>query len=89
MYISEEWLALEKEVLGRRPLISGSVDEVRAAYQETSEMLAQLYPAIDSYQVVDRKEVTDSGIAIRVYNPSKIESGAKLPVGVLSVHPSS
>jgi versiconal hemiacetal acetate esterase len=107
MYIAEEWLNLEKDVLGQRPLISGSVDEVRAAYQETSESLAQLYPAIDSYEVVDReclpgklhylltwlnpcyidKEVTDSGIAIRVYTPAKTEPGAKLPLGVLFVHP--
>lgn len=55
MYIAEEWLTLEKDVLGRRPLISGSVDEVRAAYQETSEALAQLYPSIDSYPIVDRE----------------------------------
>jgi hypothetical protein len=55
MYIAEEWLTLEKDVLGHRPLISGSVDEVRAAYRETSEALAQLYPSIDSYQIADRK----------------------------------
>lgn len=57
MHIADEWLALEKEVLGQRPLITGSVDEVRAAYQETSEALAKLYPSPESYQVLDREFV--------------------------------
>lgn len=57
MHIADEWLALEKEVLGQRPLITGSVDEVRAAYQETSEALAKLYPSLESYQVLDREFV--------------------------------
>ncbi|KAA8647050.1 uncharacterized protein ATNIH1004_005733 [Aspergillus tanneri] len=86
MYIADEWLTLEKEVLGKRPLITGSVEQVRAAYQETSEMLAQLFPSPDSYNVVDHKEVTDSGIAIRVYTPEETEPGTSLPVGVLYVH---
>lgn len=53
MHISDEWLALERDILGHRPLISGSVSEVRAAYQETSNGLAKLYPEASSYQVRD------------------------------------
>lgn len=55
MNIAEEWLALERDVLGRRPLISGTVDEVRAAYAQTSESLGALYPPASAYNVVDSK----------------------------------
>jgi versiconal hemiacetal acetate esterase len=55
MFIAEEWLALERDVLGKRPLITGTVDEVRDAYRETSEMLSALYPREDEYEVVDRE----------------------------------
>lgn len=53
VYIAEEWLALERDVLGKRPLISGSVEEVRAAYAETSTQLAALYPLPSAYDVSD------------------------------------
>lgn len=55
MFISEEWLQLERHVLGRRPLISGTVAEVRAGYAQTSEQLQSLYPALDEYAVRERK----------------------------------
>ncbi|KAL8728407.1 MAG: hypothetical protein Q9166_005453, partial [cf. Caloplaca sp. 2 TL-2023] len=51
--IAEEWLDFERDVLGQRPLISGSVGEVRAAYQTTSEMLKTQLPEIEDYNVVD------------------------------------
>lgn len=55
MEIAEEWLQLERDVLGQRPLISGTVAEVRAAYAQTSEQLQALYPPVDAYNVRDRK----------------------------------
>lgn len=55
MYIAEEWLQLEREVLGQRPLISGPVAQVRAAYAQTSEQLQALYPPLDAYRVRDRE----------------------------------
>jgi hypothetical protein len=54
MFIAEEWLQLERDVLGQRPLISGPVDKVRAAYAETSTQLQALYPPLDAYRVRDR-----------------------------------
>ncbi|KAF4311718.1 Alpha/beta hydrolase fold-3 [Botryosphaeria dothidea] len=85
MYIAEEWLQLEREVLGQRPLISGPVAQVRAAYAQTSEQLQALYPPLDAYRVRDHREITDSGIAIRVYTPTDAaDSGAALPVGVFA-----
>lgn len=53
MRIAHECLMLEKDVLGRRPIIIGSGDGVRAAYQETSHTLAKAYPSINLYQVID------------------------------------
>ena len=55
MYIAEELLQLEREVLGQRPLISGSVAEVRAAYAHTSAQLQALYPPPAAYRVRDRE----------------------------------
>ena len=48
MHISEEWLTFEKEVLGKRPLFTGTVAECRSAYLETSDSLAPRYGKIVS-----------------------------------------
>lgn len=53
MEIAEEWLALERDVLGQRPLISGTVEYVRAAYEATSQQLGALYPPPEAYDVKD------------------------------------
>ncbi|KAF2280133.1 alpha/beta-hydrolase [Westerdykella ornata] len=85
MYIADEWLALERDVLGQRPLISGTVAEVRAAYAQTSEQLAGLYPSPSDYPVKDEKLVTDTGIAIRLYTPTNTNNRSEnLPVGVFA-----
>ena len=55
MEIAQEWLDFERDVLGQRPLISGSVEEVRAAYETTSQMLEAQLPKAQEYNVVDCK----------------------------------
>ena len=54
MEIAKEWLTFERDVLGKRPLITGTVEEVREAYRTTSDMLAAQYPAAEDYGVIDR-----------------------------------
>lgn len=53
MEIAQEWLDFEKNVLGQRPLISGSVEEVRAAYETTSETLKAQLPDETEYNAFD------------------------------------
>ena len=55
MFISEEWLVFEKEVLKQRPLFTGTVEECRTAYQATSDNLALQYPKPSEYDVNERK----------------------------------
>ena len=55
MFISEEWLIFEKEVLEQRPLFTGTVEECRTAYQATSDNLALQYPKPSEYDVNERK----------------------------------
>lgn len=55
MQIAEEWLSFEKEVLGTRPLFTGTVEECRSAYQATSDDLAPQYPKPGDYEVDDRR----------------------------------
>lgn len=54
MHISEEWLTFEKDVLGQRPLFTGTVEECRNAYAETSAGLASQYPKPEEWEVNDR-----------------------------------
>ena len=53
MQIAEEWLSFEKDVLGKRPLFTGTVEECRSAYQATSDNLAPQYPRPEEYEVDD------------------------------------
>jgi hypothetical protein len=55
IYIAEEWLQLEREVLKKRPLTTGTVQEVRTAYDTISTILKPQYPPIESYQVNESK----------------------------------
>ncbi|KAL8977977.1 MAG: hypothetical protein Q9205_006331 [Flavoplaca limonia] len=55
MEISQEWLAFEKDVLGKRPLTTGTVEEVRQAYRTISETLEGQYAALgEEWGVRDR-----------------------------------
>lgn len=54
MIISDEWLNFERDVLGTRPLFTGTVEECRAAYKATSDSLAPQYPKPEEYDLVDR-----------------------------------
>ena len=53
MEVAQEWLDFERDVLGQRPLISGSVEDVRAMYESTSRMLQDQLPKAEEYDVVD------------------------------------
>ena len=73
IYIAEEWLALERNVLGKRPLINGSVAEVRAAYAETSEHLASLYPLPSAYDVRDGTYILSLKTCSSPFSPHVVE----------------
>ncbi|KAL8833525.1 MAG: hypothetical protein Q9176_007940 [Flavoplaca citrina] len=85
MEISQEWLAFEKDVLGKRPLTTGTVEEVRQAYRTISETLEGQYAALgEEWGVRDHKEVTSSGLAIRIYTPTGDPKRGEYPVGVFA-----
>lgn len=51
VHIDEEWLQFERDVLKTRPLISGTVEQIRAAYAATSDDLGKAYPPPSDYAV--------------------------------------
>ncbi|KAL4900546.1 hypothetical protein BDW74DRAFT_93555 [Aspergillus multicolor] len=78
MKLSPEWLALE-ERWGSRPKISGTLEELRAGYEQLSEMLR----SNDIDQSVEvRDEIIYGGLRLRIYNPKTLQQGTKLPIGV-------
>ncbi|KAI1335925.1 alpha/beta-hydrolase [Xylariaceae sp. FL0016] len=80
MYLADEWLAYEKE-LGFRPLISGSVEEIRAGYNTLSDSIAAKLPAHDPSLKVYDKEISNA-LSVRVYTPKEATADNKLPLGV-------
>jgi versiconal hemiacetal acetate esterase len=72
-------------MLGTRPCLAGTVEEVIAQFDGLGAALAQMeYPAPDQKvtAVQSRDEKTDENITVRVYNPKEVSEGKKLPVGV-------
>lgn len=51
--LADEWLRFENEVLGERPLTTGSVAEVRGAYDRISNILRSHYPQPKDYPVAE------------------------------------
>lgn len=47
MFLSEEWLDYEKQ-LGFRPVINGTVEEIRAGYNALSDSIGAKLPAHDA-----------------------------------------
>ncbi|KAK4145923.1 Alpha/Beta hydrolase protein [Dichotomopilus funicola] len=71
MYLSEEWLSYERK-LGFRPVITGTVEEIRTGYNGLSDTIAKQLPPHDSTLTV---------LPVRIYTPGQA-SERKLPVGV-------
>ncbi|KAL2018284.1 hypothetical protein VTK56DRAFT_988 [Thermocarpiscus australiensis] len=82
MYLSEEWLSYERK-LGFRPVITGTVEEIRAGYNALSETIAKQLPLHDPALTVRDQTVSAEGhqVPVRIYTPSQAGE-RKLPVGV-------
>jgi hypothetical protein len=66
MYLSEEWLAYER-TLGFRPVITGTVEEIRAGYNSLSETIAKQLPPHDPAVITVR---TSGPILLAVFSLS-------------------
>jgi hypothetical protein len=54
-FIAQEWLDYERDVLGHRPVMTGTPEEIRKGYQAASEQLGSHYPPASDYNVQDCK----------------------------------
>lgn len=82
MYLSEEWLSYERK-LGFRPVITGTVEEIRTGYNGLSDTIAKQLPPHDPTLTVHDQTVSANGheVPVRIYIPGQA-SERKLPVGV-------
>ncbi|GAW25040.1 putative alpha beta hydrolase fold protein [Rosellinia necatrix] len=80
MYLTEEWLAYERQ-LGGRPMITGTWQEIRAAYSGLCDVIAKKLPPQDPSLVVQDIKVSDQ-LSVRTYTPRQAVPGEKLPLGV-------
>ncbi|KAL1896833.1 hypothetical protein Sste5346_004466 [Sporothrix stenoceras] len=75
---TESWQKLE-EVIGARPVLSGTADEMRVAFAGLLGMLATQYPPLTDDVTVENGSL-DNGPSYRVYRPRSLPSGAPLAV---------
>ncbi|QSZ33964.1 hypothetical protein DSL72_005544 [Monilinia vaccinii-corymbosi] len=73
-----EWLELEK-ALGSRPLLSGSIANIRDQFDALIAAVATQAGPPDSS--VQTRDVSAAGVPVRIYTPPN-PSGQKLPLGV-------
>jgi versiconal hemiacetal acetate esterase len=69
-----------EEVLGARPLLAGSPEDITAQFNGLMAALAASRPPPDSS--VETKDIVIEGINCRVYTPCRNNAPGDLPVGV-------
>lgn len=79
LYLSPDWLALEKE-MGARPAFKGNYKEVRAAFAEMSAAIAVQSPPPDPSVATEDFQVGPE-VSVRIFRPKEAKD-QKLPVGV-------
>ncbi|KAL2186602.1 alpha/beta-hydrolase [Thermothelomyces heterothallicus CBS 203.75] len=82
MYLSEEWLAYERK-LGFRPVIIGTAQEIRTAYNSLAQTIGEQLPPHDPTLTIRDQTVSAEGhqVAVRIYKPREATE-RKLPVGI-------
>ncbi|KAJ9636174.1 hypothetical protein H2204_005446 [Knufia peltigerae] len=75
----QSWLDLEKE-LGGRPLLQGSVEEMRAQVAELGQKLMSRAPT--SSDAVESRDGYVESVRYRVYTPNDASKQGPLPVGI-------
>ena len=73
-------LQLEKSLGGVRPVLKGTVEEVKKGYDDLIAMLLPQMPKPSD--AVSAKDGEVDGVKYRVYNPVEASKGGPLPVGV-------
>ncbi|KAH8695420.1 carboxylesterase [Talaromyces proteolyticus] len=77
--LAPEWQELEK-VLGSRPLLKGSPEDIISQFNGLMAVLASSRPSPDPS--VETRDTVIKGINCRVYMPSRINFQGDLPLGV-------